>query len=91
LIDLTAPEQANVLVALRHLRVQIGGWKPLADWLGFSRHTMRHVRMAEKAVSPTMAVRVARLAGVGVDEVLTGKYPAAGVCPHCGRVAHRIP
>lgn len=87
MIDLTTVEQANVLVALRHLRVQIGGWKPLADGLGFSRHTLRHVRMAEKAVSPTMAVRVARLAGVGVDDVLTGKYPIAGVCRHCGKRA----
>jgi len=84
-IDLTAVEQANVLVALRHLRVQIGGWKPLADGLGFSRHTMRHVRMGEKNVSPAMAVRVARLVAVGVDDVLRGRFPAAGTCPHCGR------
>ena len=84
-IDLTAAEQANVLVALRHLRVQIGGWKPLADGLGFSRHTLRHVRMAEKAVSPTMAMRVAKLASVGVDDVLRGAYPPVGVCPHCGK------
>lgn|GEM_PF-6223061 len=85
MIDLTAAEQANVLIALRHLRVKCGGWKPLADGLGFSRHTLRHVRMAEKAVSPTMAVRVARLAGVGVDDVLRGIYPPIGTCPHCGR------
>ena len=82
--DLTPAEQANVLVALRHLRVLVGGWKPLAHGLGFSRHTMRHARMGEKNVSPTMAVRVARLGGVGVDDVLAGRYPMAGVCRHCG-------
>jgi len=56
-IDLTTVEHANVLVALRHLRVQIGGRRPLANGLGFSRHTLRHVRMGEKNVSPSMAVR----------------------------------
>jgi hypothetical protein len=24
------------------------------------------------------------MAGIGVDDVLTGKYPPAGVCAHCG-------
>jgi hypothetical protein len=36
-----------------------------------------------------MAVRVARLAGVGVDDVLSGRYPAAGTCPMCGHRARR--
>jgi len=35
-------------------------------------------------VSASTAVRVARFAGVTVDDVLTGKYPPAGTCPHCG-------
>jgi hypothetical protein len=37
--------------------------------------------------SPTMAFRVARLAGVGVDDILTGKYPPPGTCPLCGHHA----
>jgi hypothetical protein len=44
-----------------------------------------HVKKGEKNVSPTMAIRVARLAGVGVDDVLAGKYPLPGTCAHCGR------
>ena len=83
--DLTAVEQANVLTAMRHLRVKCGGWKPLADALGFSPHTIRHVREGDKGVSASMALRVAKLAAVGVDEVLTGNYPPLGVCPHCGK------
>ena len=31
-----------------------------------------------------LVVRVARFASVGVDDVLTGKYPPPGTCPHCG-------
>jgi len=85
LTDLTTAEQANVLIAMRHLRVKCGGWKPLADALGFSPHTIRHVREGDKGVSASMALRVAKLAAVGVDDVLTGNYPPLGVCPHCGR------
>jgi hypothetical protein len=31
-----------------------------------------------------MALRVARLAGVPIDDVLAGKFPPAGTCPYCG-------
>jgi hypothetical protein len=34
--------------------------------------------------SPPTAYRVARLAGLSVDDVLTGTYPPAGTCAHCG-------
>jgi len=32
-----------------------------------------------------MAFRVARLAQVWIDDLLDGKYPVKGMCPHCGR------
>ena len=35
-------------------------------------------------VSASLAFRVARVAGVSVDEVITGRYAPDGVCPHCG-------
>lgn len=38
-------------------------------------------------ISPTMAFRVARMAGVGLDDLLAGRYPVKGMCPHCGHVA----
>jgi DNA-binding XRE family transcriptional regulator len=81
---LTDGEQAHVRAALRFLRTRSGGWEQLAKVLGFSRHTVRHVRKGEKAVSPNMAFRVSRLAMVPLEDVLTGKYPAAGTCPACG-------
>ena len=31
-----------------------------------------------------IAFRVARLAKVGVDDVLAGRFPPPGTCPHCG-------
>jgi hypothetical protein len=79
--DLTAKEVANVRAALRFLRARCGGVKPLAKALRFSAPTLR------VGASPTLAFRVARLAGVSVDDVLAGKYPPAGVCAHCGHAA----
>ena len=81
--DLTTDEQANVRIALRLLRLRCGGWKALAKGLGLKHNTISHVA-GGKTVSARMAVRVARLAAVSVDDVLTGKYPPAGTCPHCG-------
>jgi len=75
---MTAAEQAHVLSAVRFLRARCGGWAPLVKALGFSRVTLRH------AATPAVAFRVARLAGVGIDDLLAGKYPPAGTCAHCG-------
>ena len=76
--DLTKEEQANVRAAVRFLRFRCGGWLPLAKALRVGRTT------AQRANSPMVAYRAARLAGVGVDDVLTGKFPPAGTCPMCG-------
>jgi plasmid maintenance system antidote protein VapI len=80
-------EQEHVRVAMRYLRARAGSWRLLGKALGFKLSTMRHVRSHEKNVSPTMALRLARFAGVTVDDLLTGKYPPAGACPHCGCVS----
>lgn len=88
--DLTAEEQTNVRKALRFLRNRAGGWSAVASALGFTRKTLRHVGDDRKrVVSASMAFRVAKLAGVSVDDLLAGKYPPANACPHCGHVAER--
>ncbi|HEY3817055.1 MAG TPA: hypothetical protein VGL81_07790 [Polyangiaceae bacterium] len=76
--DLTPKQQANVLAAVRFLRVRCGGWEPLAKALHFTPVTLR------KPASPAVAFRVAKLACIGVDDLLAGKFPPPGVCPHCG-------
>jgi hypothetical protein len=78
--DLTAAEQSHVKAALAFLHARCGDWETLAK-------ALRVGRMAfHRPITPMLAFRVARLAKVGVDEVLTGKYPPPGVCPHCGAV-----
>ncbi len=79
--DLTKEEQAHVRTALRYLRARGGGWAPVIKVL---RYPSLSGVMAGRPVSASLAFRVARLAGVPVDDVITGRYPAPGTCPYCG-------
>jgi hypothetical protein len=81
--DLTSAEQAHVRAAIRFLRARCGGWAPLAKVLRFKTRSLAKVG-GGRVASASMALRVARLAGVGVDDVLAGRFPAPGTCPHCG-------
>ena len=85
-LDLTAQEQTNVRTALRFLRARMGGWKSVAKVLRFNETSLAHVVSGKKRVSETLAFRAARLAAVSVDDLLAGKFPAPGSCPHCGHV-----
>jgi hypothetical protein len=82
-IDLTSAEQTHVRAALRFLRNRSGGWRPLAKVLHYKHTTLRNVASG-RSVTATVAYRVARLGGVAVDDVLAGRFPAPGTCPHCG-------
>jgi hypothetical protein len=86
-IDLTETEQDHVRTALRFLRARAGGWKPMAAALGFKKKTLTNVREGQ-GVSPNLAFRVARLAGVSIDDLLAGKFPPNGACPQCGRTTN---
>lgn len=82
--DLDEKEQQHVRTALQYLRRRVGAWKPLADALGFQYDTVEKVANARgRNVTASMAIRVARLAGVGVDDLLSGKY-IPGACSRCG-------
>jgi hypothetical protein len=80
-LTLSPKEAANVRAAARFLRARMGGWLNVARALHVSMTT------AKRTPTPILAFRLARLVGVGVDDVLGGKYPPAGVCPHCGHAA----
>ena len=84
--DLSREEQTNVRTALRFLRARCGGWAQLAKVLGFKPSTLTNMG-PKRGMTPTMAFRVARLAKVGVDDVLAGRFPPPGTCPHCGHCA----
>lgn len=83
---LTPEETARVLALLRELQELYGGFRELARQTGLSRETL--ARMARTG-RPTagMAVCLSQIAGMSVDELLTGAWPAEGNCPMCGRLS----
>ena len=81
--DLTAAEQTNVRTALKFLRLRCGTWALLSKALRFGESTLANVAKSQ-AVTPLVAFRAARFAKVSVDDVLAGRFPAPGTCPHCG-------
>ncbi len=84
--DLTMQEQVHVRTALRYLRMRCGGWEPLARGLHLTPKTLTNVAHGQ-AAGASLVFRLARFASVPVDDVLAGKYPPAGTCPHCGHRA----
>jgi hypothetical protein len=82
---LTKEQRANVLASLRFLRIRAGRWKLLAKALGFEIITMKNVMKGINPASVNLAFQVSKLACVPFDDVVAGKYPVEGMCPHCGR------
>jgi hypothetical protein len=83
--DLTPEEQANAKAALRVLRVRHGTAAKLAVALQATEATVTACLARRAPVSAGLALRVARLAGVHLEDVLSGAWPKAGSCPMCGR------
>ena len=81
--DLTSKEQDHVRTALQYLRARCGGWLNLAKGLGVDLAAPSEMARG-RTVTARTAIRVARMAGVGVDDLLAGGYPPPGTCPHCG-------
>jgi len=82
--DLSLDEQERVRNAIIRVRLQFGGLKMLAQVLHFDHTTLIHVCKERRAVTASMAFRLARLIGVGIDDLLAGKWPEPGTCPRCG-------
>jgi hypothetical protein len=83
--DLTSEEQAYVKRALRFLRTRLGNSRKLGAALRLSANVLDRACMARGRPSASIVHRAARLAETTVDDLLTGRYPPEGACPHCGR------
>ncbi len=84
--DLTYEEQQRVRATLHHLRRRKGGWEMLAAELGCRGDSLERVASGRRReVSASLAFRVARLADVRIDDLLSGRY-RAGACPRCGHM-----
>ena len=82
---LNREEQRHALKVFRFLRIRFGSWKMLAKALGFEASTLIGVKKCRDRVSINMAYCISRLACVPFEDVVTGRYPAPGTCPYCGR------
>lgn len=71
--------------ALRYLQVRTGGWVPVAAVLHCKADTISKIVSGRRSVTASLAVRVARLVEVSIDDLLSGKTLPARTCPHCGR------
>lgn len=81
--DLTLTEQKHVRTAMRVLRRKVGTRTALAEALHFGVTYVKRVIDGTNAVSASMALRVARLAEVPIDDLIAGRY-VPGACPRCG-------
>lgn len=84
--ELSTEEQASVQAALAFLRRRYGSWPKLAAALSFPAQSLWRSVKGRRQLTAGLALRVARLAGVPTDEVLSGAWPKTGMCPHCGHV-----
>ena len=70
--------------AVRFLRLRVGAWGPLAKALRYEWDSIQKVATGKRAVTPALALRVARFAGIPMDELLAGQWLSTRVCRHCG-------
>jgi len=82
--SLSLEQQEHVINALYFLRVKFESWRPIAKLLHFEEASLADVRAKRRSVSANLAFRLAKLLGIGVDDLLTGKWPEPGMCPRCG-------
>ena len=47
-------------------------------------HRIQKVATGKRPVTPPLALRIARFAGVPMDGLLAGQWLSPRVCPHCG-------
>lgn len=82
---LASNEEENVLAALRLLRARRGSWALVARAMGVTKRQLSAYRNGELRPSAGLAVRVARIASVSVDDVLSGEFATPQRCAACGQ------
>lgn len=77
---LSQEEREHVRLALRHLRIRLGRGE-LAKRMGLTYDALR--KTLKRAPTRRVAVLVAFVVGVSIDDVLGGAWPGDR-CPTCG-------
>jgi hypothetical protein len=82
---LTPEETACCRVALRVLQVRAGSLAKLAKQMNVSLGTLNFAARPRNPFGTGMAYELSKVAGVPIDDILSGRFPKPGSCPHCGR------
>ena len=83
--DLTPEEMAYAKVALRVLRLRVGTIRQLATELSANPKTLAAALSKKGKPTAGLMLRAARIAGVPLEEILSGAWPKPNSCPRCGR------
>jgi hypothetical protein len=81
-------EEERVRCAMGALLIRYRSWVKVAVALKTDRTTVTRVLHIRKRATPAFALRVARLLGVPLGDVLSGAFPRPGQCPMCGATKH---
>jgi hypothetical protein len=84
---LTAEESRHARAALKNAARTFGGYPALATAIGVPVATLHRANGKHRPFSGTLAIRLAKVAKVSVEAMLSGTLTAAGTCPTCGHVA----
>jgi hypothetical protein len=79
-LSFTADEARNVRAAIRGAARTLGGLTKLAAAIGVCPRSL----YGKRCPGPSVALAVARVAGLSLDAMLSGKLTDAGRCPTCG-------
>ncbi|HTA91228.1 MAG TPA: hypothetical protein VK745_16695 [Polyangiaceae bacterium] len=82
---LTAEEQANVLAFALKLRAEYRSWEAFAVALGVKQLAAFRACTGLQEPCAGLALRLARMAKVSVEDVLSGAFAKPGCCPMCGK------
>jgi hypothetical protein len=83
--ELSLEEQASAKLAVRFLRARLGSWATLAERTSLSVAILRHTQARRARITANVALRIARAAGVPLEDILRGAWPG-NACPTCGHV-----
>lgn len=83
-VCLTREESAALRAVLQNLN-RTRTWAQIAREIGVCTNTVRHAGTGRTPGSAGLALRVARLAGLGLDRILSPGPVDAGKCDRCGR------
>ncbi|WP_437624909.1 hypothetical protein [Sorangium sp. So ce1151] len=83
-VCLTREESAALRAVLQNLN-RTRTWAQIAREIGVCTNTVRHAGTGRSPGSAGLALRVARLAGLGLDRILSPGPVSSTACPACGR------